>query len=73
MTSQKFTYPSGINGTAEISFDVPAFADVDREYERAVSMGAKPIYEPTTEPWGQRTCYIADLEGNLIEISSFNE
>lgn len=29
--------------------------------------------EPTTEPLGQRTCYIAAPEGNLIEISSFNE
>ncbi|MBA8791908.1 catechol 2,3-dioxygenase-like lactoylglutathione lyase family enzyme [Clostridium saccharobutylicum] len=28
--------------------------------------------EPTTEPWGQRTCYIADPEGNLIEIGSFS-
>lgn len=71
MTRQKFTYPSGINGTMEISFDVPTFADVDEEYERAVSMGAKSIMEPTTEPWGQRTCYVADPEGNLIEISSF--
>lgn len=73
MTSQKFTYPSGVNGTMEISFDVPTFTDVDKEYERAVSMGAKPIFEPTTEPWGQRTCYIADPEGNLIEISSFTK
>jgi len=73
MTQQKFTYPSGINGTMEISFDVPIFADVDKEYKRTLSMGAKPIMEPTTEPWGQRTCYVADPEGNLIEISSFNE
>lgn len=73
MTQQRFTYPSGINGTMELSFDVPSFADVDKEYERAVSMGAKPIMEPTTEPWGQRTCYVADPEGNLIEISSFEE
>lgn len=73
MTHQAFTYPSGINGTMEISFDVPTFADVDREYNRAVAMGAKPVFEPTTEPWGQRTCYIADPEGNLIEISSFYE
>lgn len=71
MTQQTFTYPSGINGTMELSFDVPSFADVDKEYDRAVSMGAKPIMEPTTEPWGQRTCYVADPEGNLIEISSF--
>lgn len=73
MTGNKFTYPSGINGTMEISFDVPTFADVDKEYERAVSMGAKPIMQPTTEPWGQRTSYVADPEGNLIEISSFTE
>ncbi len=72
MTRQKFTYPSGINGTMEISFDVPTFADVDKEYNRAVGMGAKPIFEPTTEPWGQRTSYVADSEGNLIEISSFD-
>lgn len=73
MTQKTFTYPSGINGTMELSFDVPSFADVDKEYERAVSMGAKPIMEPTTEPWGQRTCYVADPEGNLVEISSFEE
>lgn len=71
MTQQRFTYPSGINGTMEISFDMPTFSNVDKEYNRAVSKGAKPIMEPTTEPWGQRTCYIADPEGNLIEISSF--
>ena len=72
MTQQKFTYPSGINGTMELSFDVPTFADVDKEYDRAIEMGAKPIMKPTTEPWGQRTCYVADPEGNLIEISSFD-
>ena len=73
MISQRLSYPSGINGTMELSFDVPTFADVDKEYDRAVSMGAKPVMQPTTEPWGQRTSYVADPEGNLIEISSFNE
>lgn len=73
MVSHRFNYPSGFNGTMELSFDVPTFADVDKEYSRVISMGAKLIMEPTSEPWGQRTCYIADPEGNLIEISSFNE
>lgn len=71
MISQKLSYPQGLNGTMELSFDAPTFADVDKEYERAISIGAKPVFAPTTEPWGQRTCYIADPEGNLIEISSF--
>lgn len=73
MTSQEYAYPDGTNCTMELSFDVPTFADVDKEYERAVGMGAKSIFIPTTEPWGQRTCYVADPEGNLIEISSFIE
>ena len=74
MTSRRYAYPdgtNGTNGTMELSFDVPTFADVDKEYERAVGMGAQPVFPPTTEPWGQRTCYVADPEGNLIEISSF--
>ena len=71
MISQKLSYPGGKNGTMELSFDVPAFADVDKEYDNAVKLGATPVFAPTTEPWGQRTCYVADPEDNLIEISSF--
>jgi len=36
-------------------------------------MGATPVLSPETEPWGQRTCYVADPEGNLIEIGSFQQ
>lgn len=71
MISKALTYPNEINGSMELSFDVPTFADVDKEYERAISLGAKSVFAPTTEPWGQRTCYVSDPEGNLIEISSF--
>lgn len=35
--------------------------------------GAVSVLPPTTEPWGQRTCYVADPDGNLIEIGSFTE
>lgn len=71
MTAQRFHYSQGLNGTMEISLDVPTFSEVDKEYENALSYGAKSVLEPTTEPWGQRTCYVADPDGNLIEISSF--
>jgi len=37
-----------------------------------VRKGAAPILAPTTEPWGQWTSHVADPEGNLIEIGSFN-
>jgi uncharacterized glyoxalase superfamily protein PhnB len=73
MVSKKFQYPEGFNGTMELSFDVPSFADVDKEYQNALNNGAKSVLPPTTEPWGQRTCYVADPDGNLIEIGSFVE
>ena len=73
MVSQSFQYPEGLNGTMELAFDVPTFADVDKEYRNALENGAKSVLPPTTEPWGQRTCYVADPDGNLIEIGSFQE
>lgn len=73
MTSQKYGYPDGMNGTLEMAFHVPTYNDVDVEYNRAVDMGAKPVFAPQTMPWGQRTSYITDPEGNLIEIHSFTK
>ncbi|MBQ3543166.1 MAG: VOC family protein, partial [Oscillospiraceae bacterium] len=56
----------------EIALYVDTFDEVDEEYRKAMAAGAGSVLEPTTEPWGQRTCYISDPEGNLIEIGSFN-
>lgn len=72
MTGRKYEYVKGLNGHFEIALSVDTFADVDATYERVVALGARPVLAPTTEPWGQRTCYVADPEGNLIEIGSFN-
>ena len=73
MTNRKYEYLNGLNGHFEIALYVDTFEEVDSEYAKAVEKGAQPVLEPTTEPWGQRTCYIADPEGNLIEIGSFNK
>ena len=72
MTSRKYEYIKGVNGHFEIALSVDTFDDVDTAFTDAVAKGARPVLEPTTEPSGQRTCYIADPEGNLIEIGSFN-
>lgn len=71
MTSRKYEYIKGLNGHFEIALYVDTFEEVDKAYADAVSKGAVSVLEPETEPWGQRTCYIADPEGNLIEIASF--
>ena len=73
MTNRKYEYLKGLNGHFEIALYVDTFEEVDAEYAKAVEKGAQSVLEPTTEPWGQRTCYISDPEGNLIEIGSFNK
>ncbi|MDE6252286.1 MAG: VOC family protein [Lachnospiraceae bacterium] len=73
MTNIKYEYLKNLNGHFEIALYVDTFEEVDAEYTKAINKGAVSVLEPTTEPWGQRTCYIADPEGNLIEIGSFNK
>ncbi|MGM9600308.1 MAG: VOC family protein [Faecousia sp.] len=73
MTSRKYEYGKGLNGHCEIALYVDTFEEVDAQYQNAIAGGAASVLEPTTEPWGQRTCYIADPEGNLIEIGSWNK
>ncbi len=67
------SYPNGVNGTFELAIDLPKFSDVDKEFERVVKLGAKPIFSPRNEPWGMRSSFIADPEGNLIEIGSWGK
>ena len=73
MTSRKYEYVKGLNGHFELALYVDTFDEVDSTYERVISQGATSVLAPTTEPWGQRTCYIADPEGNLIEIGSWDK
>lgn len=71
MTGSKFNYADKISGHFEIALGVENYAAVDKTFAEVTANGAQPVMPPTTEPWGQRTCYIADPEGNLIEIGSF--
>ncbi len=73
LLGQAPTYPSGLNGTFELAIDLPRYEDVDPEFERVVKAGAKPIYAPRTEPWHMRSSMVADPEGNIIEIGSWNK
>lgn len=67
------SYPNGINGTFELAIDLPEFTDVDIEFKRVVDAGATPVLYPRTEPWGMRSSFVLDPEGNLIEIGSWGK
>ena len=73
MTGRRYEYVKGLNGHSEMALYVDTFEEVDSAFEKAVKNGATPVLEPELEHWGQRTCYIADPEGNLIEIGSWNK
>lgn len=73
MTSHRYEYIKGLNGHFEIALYVDTFDEVDAAFKNAVENGATPVLLPELEPWGQRTCYVADPEGNLIEIGSWNK
>ena len=57
MTSRRYEYVKGLNGHSEIALYVDTFEEVDQAFKKSVAAGAEPVLEPTTEPWGQRTCY----------------
>ena len=73
MTGRSYEYIKGLNGHFEIALYVDAFDEVDAVFRKAVENGATAVMEPELEPWGQRTCYIADPEGTLIEIASWDK
>ena len=45
--------------------------DADAAYEALKARGVHFIKPPTTQPWGQRTAYFTDPDGNIWEISHF--
>ena len=54
--------------------DAPAFElgfkvdDVDGAYAEITSAGAEPVTPPAERPWGQRTAYVRDPDGHLVEL-----
>jgi uncharacterized glyoxalase superfamily protein PhnB len=43
--------------------------DIDAAYEELSAKGVTFLRPPTDQPWGLRTAYFADPEGNLWEIN----
>ncbi len=72
LLGQEPSYASGLNGTFELAIDLPTSADADAMFARVVAAGGRPVYAPRDEPWGMHSSMVADPDGNLIEIGSWN-
>lgn len=55
------------SATFEVGFVVE---DVEKTIEQLREQGVAVLVEPVTKPWGQTVAYIADPDGNYIEICS---
>jgi lactoylglutathione lyase len=71
---------SAIAKTLSMSLDAPAanapgfeigfkVADVDAVFSELVGRGALPVVPPTDRFWGQRTAYVRDPDGHLVELA----
>lgn len=54
--------------SVELAFEVDHPDDVAPAYEEIIAKGATPITPSADMPWGQRTAFFADPEGNIHEI-----
>jgi lactoylglutathione lyase len=52
----------------ELAFPCDSPEAVDASYASVVINGAIPIKAPANMPWGQRTAFFADPEGNIHEL-----
>lgn len=43
-------------------------ADVDAEYRKHAALIGKPVQEPTTMPWGNRSLLFRDPDGHLVNF-----
>jgi catechol 2,3-dioxygenase-like lactoylglutathione lyase family enzyme len=56
---------AGQNNSAILEFKV---SDVDREYARLQGLVKTWIKKPTNQPWGTRSIYFRDPDGNLVDF-----
>lgn len=52
-------------GSVTVMFEVN---DVDAEYERLKIFGVEFIMLPTTHPWGARSFWFKDPDGNIVDF-----
>ena len=55
----------GNNRSAILEFRVP---DADKEYKRLQVIVKTWVKPPTTQPWGTRSTYFRDPDGNLVDF-----
>lgn len=53
------------SGGFTLEFEV---TDVDDRHERLVARGVEILKPPTTQPWGRRSVWLRDPDGNIVNL-----
>ena len=51
-----------------LAFPLHTHEELDEAYASITASGATPVQTPVTTPWGQRTAFFADPEGNIHQL-----
>ena len=63
--------PGCLNGAGTGSYTVEfEVDDVDREFVRLQAMNVKFVKPPTTQPWGRRSVWFRDPDGNIVNFNA---
>jgi len=58
-----------VRGSGGEAFEIGFFVDdCDAAYAELRAAGVSTVAKPTNRAWGQRTAYVADPDGNLVEL-----
>ncbi|MEQ4723090.1 VOC family protein [Nonomuraea sp. B19D2] len=52
-------------GNFTLEFEV---TDVDQRHERLAARGIEILKPPTTQPWGRRSVWLRDPDGNIVNL-----
>lgn len=67
--AQEKYIPGSAHGAENMSIILEfRVADVDLEYKRLRSLVKVWVKPPTTQPWGTRSIYFRDPDGNLVDF-----
>jgi catechol 2,3-dioxygenase-like lactoylglutathione lyase family enzyme len=61
--------PDALAGAGTGSFTIEVeVADVDAEAARLAALNVPVVKPPTTQPWGRRSMWIRDPDGNIVNL-----
>lgn len=68
---ERLIHPKYLNTAGGAIYSFPDSTDIDADYAKLKAKGVVFISEPTTQPWGQRTCYFTDPDGHIWELQQW--